>query len=542
MATNEIQTTIWPAKGTEEKKDILSSLKGFFKKSQEWDNNKGNSRLTRAFTLNRKDAVISLIAAVVVLAWMVVYGGIVYKKYSDMNDKKDLLKNLSSYDVSVDNDILHDYINWQDIKTIDGVFEVNKEIQEVLDEREEFQKRQKSYYEVLLQNLYLPSLNVWKNPYTKNFDISVLWQKYLEKDKFQDLYLIQYWSDFIKYVWNDADYNTIDNISIGDVVELTGSDYFYVPITVTFTSPNKRSFLLLVNKLSVTSNTNNIALLNEFFFYLLMNIKEDKADVIQDLMQQYWEEISSSSDWDGPASISEMNEEQLMDYQDKVIWYDLYQWVNYDGTGENKSLLIDDDIIIETIRNSSSCAKSDTNKECFYKFRNKYRDLPYLAYQVGLWWDDTDKYRTTTRTQWLWLFLKDLPPVVAITNFGFNKHVTQDEFFDRKELYEWSVTFNAYGRGISNENLKEAATELWKLCFWENSNNVISPDFALSRINDRIESLWGMDSNVNVSALWELHDLFSTIAEDYDWMSNYNKMIKLFELWRMLKDSNLCDI
>jgi hypothetical protein len=77
---------------------------------------------------------------------------------------------------------------------------------------------------------------------------------------------------------------------------LEDSDYFYVPITVTFTSPNKRSFLLLVNKLSVTSNTNNIALLNEFFFYLLMNIKEDKAEVIQELMQQYRDEMSSSTD------------------------------------------------------------------------------------------------------------------------------------------------------------------------------------------------------------------------------------------------------
>jgi hypothetical protein len=51
-----------------------------------------------------------------------------------------------------------------------------------------------------------------------------------------------------------------------------------------------------VNKLSVTSNTNNIALLNEFFFYLLMNIKEDKAEVIQELMQQYRDEMSSSTD------------------------------------------------------------------------------------------------------------------------------------------------------------------------------------------------------------------------------------------------------
>ena len=33
---------------------------------------------------------------------------------------------------------------------------------------------EKSYYEILLQNISLPSLNVWKDPYTKNFDMTVL--------------------------------------------------------------------------------------------------------------------------------------------------------------------------------------------------------------------------------------------------------------------------------------------------------------------------------------------------------------------------------
>jgi hypothetical protein len=82
------------------------------------------------------------------------------------------------------------------------------------------------------------------------------------------------------------------------MVELGDSDYFYLPITVSFSSPNKRSFLLLVNKLSMTSNTSNISLLNEFFFYLLMNIKERKTDVIEDLMQKYWSDFSSSSSRD----------------------------------------------------------------------------------------------------------------------------------------------------------------------------------------------------------------------------------------------------
>ena len=64
-------------------------------------------------------------------------------------------------------------------------------------------------------------------------------------------------------------------------------NYFYTPITITFTSPNKRSFLLLVNKLSMTSNTNNIALLNEFFHHLLESIKAKKAEEIRELEEEY---------------------------------------------------------------------------------------------------------------------------------------------------------------------------------------------------------------------------------------------------------------
>ncbi|MBO7095251.1 hypothetical protein J6V86_03650 [bacterium] len=52
--------------------------------------------------------------------------------------------------------------------------EVNNNVEEVVASRELFKKQQKSYYEVLLQNIYLPSLNIWKDPYTKNFDMTLL--------------------------------------------------------------------------------------------------------------------------------------------------------------------------------------------------------------------------------------------------------------------------------------------------------------------------------------------------------------------------------
>jgi hypothetical protein len=48
---------------------------------------------------------------------------------------------------------------------------IHNNIEAEIDENEIIKNQQKSYYEVLLQNIYLPSLNVWKDPYTKNFNM-----------------------------------------------------------------------------------------------------------------------------------------------------------------------------------------------------------------------------------------------------------------------------------------------------------------------------------------------------------------------------------
>ncbi len=534
MATNEIQTTIEWAQNVETKPDVLSKIKWFFKK---WEQSKDQpaKRKTRAFTLTRKDGLISVLVAAAVLVWAWIYWWTVLQKYDEINSQSDALRNLSTYNSSLwasALDLLDPYIEWGNATTINGMIQINNNVQEMLEDRLQFKQQQKSYYEVLLQNIYLPTLNVWKDPYTKNFDIRYLWQKYLETDKFQDLYLIQYWSDFIKHVSDDADYNSIENITIGEMVELEDSNYFYTPISVSFSSPNKRSFLLLVNKLSTTSNTNNIALVNEFFFYLLMNIKEHKQTEINKLMVDYREDFSSSSNREGPESIAEMTSEQLSEYQDKVIWYNLYNRINYDWTGDNVSELVDDELIAETIRENALCGVTMKNSECFYKFRDKYRNLPYLAYKVGL-------ENQTDRSQWLLEFLRDLPSVIAITSFWFEKFSNSSFLNNEQEQYEWRLTFNAYWRTISEEELQEAASVLWWLCFEKASNQVMSPDAALNRVNETIASLW-QEWNVNISALMELQWIFTTVQEEYKDLTNYGKMIKLFELWRMLNDGNLC--
>jgi len=506
---------------------IISKVKWLFQKSgNDWD---GSKNYKKVFSLTRKDSIISVTISIIVLAWAAFYGFEVYNKYTEINNNSDALKQLSTYNLRVDPSLTSLYSDWKDVTNISSLISTYNRIKEEVETDKLFEEQQKSYYEVLLQNIYLPSLNVWKDPYTKNFDMTVLWQKYLDNDKFQDLYLIQYRSDFVKYVWNDSDYNNIENITIWEKVVLDDPDYFYTPISVSFSSPNKRSFLLLVNKLSITSNQSNIALLNEFFFYLLNAIKENKASEIDTLMQKYWDVFSSSSNRRFSTDFAKMEEEEKDTYRDRVIGYDLYHWVSW----WDESSLIDDDIIVEAIRNSALCNDSDSNQKCFYDFRDKYRNIPYLAYKVAL-------EKQANRRDGLLSFLRDLPPAIAIKDFWFEKYSNSSFLNNEEEQYEWQFTFNAYWRNITNSEVEEASLSLWKLCFWEWSNDLLSPNVALKRVDEVMWALWWSREYLNVSTLWELKWLLEKIEETYDNMTNYEKMVKLFEIWRMMNDANLC--
>jgi hypothetical protein len=135
-----------------------------------------------------------------------------------------------------------------------------------------------------------------------------------------------------------------------------------------------------------------------------------------------------------------------------------------------------------------------------------------------------------------------LPPAIAITSFGFEKYSDSSFLNNKQEEYEWKVTFNAYWRNILDSELEEASSMLWVLCFWNSEGQKkISPDLALEYVEKSIISLWWNQEYSNVSSLWELQWLFTEIKATYNGLSNYDKMIKLFEIWRMMNDANLCN-
>jgi hypothetical protein len=128
-------------------------------------------------------------------------------------------------------------------------------------------------YSEFLRNLLLPSLNIWKNMYSWGVNTDIIGKAYLEVNPYQDIALLSQWSSIIKESWKEVWDNEVTNMQIGEIDELDNW-YFRIPISVSFTSNSKRAFLLLVDKLSLTSNTNNLWLLNDFCYYLFGIIRQ----------------------------------------------------------------------------------------------------------------------------------------------------------------------------------------------------------------------------------------------------------------------------
>ncbi|HCB51281.1 TPA: hypothetical protein DEP21_01715 [Patescibacteria group bacterium] len=58
-------------------------------------------------------------------------------------------------------------------------------------------------------------------------------------------------------------------------------------MSFSFISPSKQALLLLTDKITTTSDKENISLFGEFFYYLRQEIKKEKVNDIQSLQKEY---------------------------------------------------------------------------------------------------------------------------------------------------------------------------------------------------------------------------------------------------------------
>jgi len=210
----------------------------------------------------------------------------VYSTLQTLNAKTPELINLTTYDTTT---LSTNRITKEALSFSTSIYDLIKKDDEVKQDIEKYTKYMRDLqlpYENFLEYVYLPSLNVWKDVYTNQINTDMIGTNFLKKNPYNDVVLLQKWSDFFKDVGDNNEFNDVSDVSIGDITE-TPDGYFSIPITVAFTANSKRSFLMLVDKLSVTSNRNTLSLIDEFFYYLRQEIKKQKQPEIASLVADY---------------------------------------------------------------------------------------------------------------------------------------------------------------------------------------------------------------------------------------------------------------
>jgi len=191
--------------------------------------------------------------------------------------------------------------------------------------------------------------------------------------------------------------------------------------------------------------------------------------------------------------------------------------------------LIDDNIIDKTIKSIISC-NNETDEVCYYKFRERYRNIPTFGYLLG-----TDF--GTNGAENLKRFMLQLPPIFSIQSFEFDKIKSPTISDAANSKYQGKVTIVVYGRSASTQEVDQIAQALGSKCLGE--KKPLTTQDGLTMIQSAIMKL----SDVNKidksygDNLRELKTLIEQLDKDFPTLSNYKKTIKLFELYRMLSDA-----
>ncbi len=439
----------------------------------------------------------------------------IYSKLKTLNNNSINLLQLKNYNISSLklNKLTQKEIN--NMTTINEVISYQIELKNKIKKYSDYYTTIQNPYDNFLQYIYLPRLNIRKNYYLNTINTWLIWEKFLENNEYDKIKLLNKRSNFFKNVWKNIENNEIKNIEIWDIKE-TKNWLFKINISVNFISNSKRSFLLLIYKLSTTSNIKNINLINEFFYYLRNNILKEKKEIIN-------KEFNKLSNKEKKEFM--LNNE--INY-DKMIGYLIYKRIK-----NNKNInIINNEIIEKTIKDSISCDQQSKN-ECFYLFRDKYRDITNLAYILNNW-------KNTNSVENLKYFIKNIPPIIVLNNFTFDK--INSDSNNKYTKYIWKINIDIYWKSISQNEIENISKILWKQCL--NKEIKLNTTEWLNIINFISEQETNLNQN-NLkykNTLLELEKKFKNISENYNNINSYKKVIKLFEIYRMLNENNLCNI
>lgn len=94
---------------------------------------------------------------------------------------------------------------------------------------------------------------------------------------------------------------------------------------------------------------------------------------------------------------------------------------------------------------------------CYYKFRERYRDIPTFGYLLG-----TDF--GTNGAENLKRFMLQLPPIFSIKEFTFDKIKSPTLSDATNSKYQGKITIVVYGRSASAQEVDQIAQVLGNKC------------------------------------------------------------------------------
>lgn len=463
------------------------------------------SSTKRIFNNKKNNKVIIIIA--VILFFVAIYRWFsLYQIISELNKNPQTLEKLTQYNIS---DLKINQLTRNNIASSSNIYDLIQSNQDTKDEIQRYEKYKENLlypYTYFLQYILLPKINMWKEPYTNLLKTDILWRSFLLENPYNDINLLQKRTDFFSST-NQTEINQIKDIKISDIQEYENG-IFGIRINVSFVAPSKNALLFLTDKITTTSDQENISLLWEFFYYLRQQIKTDKKEFLDEKIKNW---IFS---WENNI--------------DKILGYHMHKRV----FNEEESDLIDNTTINRTIFTMMWCSP-ETESQCFYKFREKYRNIASLAYTVGIK-DNVQKADDLKE------FLKNMPPIMAVQDFIYTKIQESSIIKQNNTKYEWKIDLEIYWQSISTEDINEIAKDLWKKCFAEDKE--LSPQEWLNIIDETIRKKSNiMDENqTKANSIRDLKIILENIQTDYESLSNYKRTIRLFEIYRMLNENWLC--
>ncbi len=484
-----------------------------------------------------KVLIIIFVLEVLVIVWIFVY---VYFRNLDLNNQSQSLLDITE-DEKINYWLLEkDFTNKINANSLDWLISYfNEQLVTKNKLSDSFDKMQVSY-NYFLKNIFLPSLNIWYDPYIRDYNLSIYWGAYIQKNPFVDINLMRKWWDFFKKVDGGLPFNDIKNIKIWWLTE-DQNGYVKIKISVDFTANQRRSFLMLVDKLSISSNKRNISLITEFTSDLWNTIREEKSKELESLAKSKFPDKKKFTEDDINLTL----------WEQMYNWVQSYCWNEYTdvekATCKKKyekapfGKLITQKVIEDTIKTSADCNInnwSSITSDCYFKFRDKFRDIPFLAYSI---WENNNN---NDKPNLLKKFYFDIPPALNITKFTFSKW-EKTWISDDQNQYKWVIELEIYGRDLSDQDISDIQWRLGSQCYSSGTN--LTLELAMQKIDQRLSDIAqkksGTDADFNSNTLRDLTDLkwvFTDIQSKYGELSHYQKAIKAFEIYRMLNDWNLC--